>query len=436
MSKLRKTDIEANDSSRTIATEAGDHHADVHARRSGSASVLVHNERGEVHVERRISGSDLSIAVKSRLSASSLPSIFPLPDGPSGSPVLGVNDAIKRSSGGSGSTGAYREHLYTIDALADKFKTGIDLKDAAKSKGLTSERAAALLEELGPNVLTPPPRLPLWMLFLLQFTNLFMVLLQVTALLCIILFIVDTSVWDNLYLGVLLYIAVIITCYETYSQEAKSDSLMEQFRAMVPEQASAIRDGQLKPMAVSDLVLGDIIRLKAGDKVPADCRVISASSMKVDQSMITGEAEPIDVEVNAADTNALEARNLIFNGSLVVDGSCYACVIKTGDGTLIGTMVELTGDVGKASSTLKTDIERFVKIVTLFALCQAALIFIVGLSRGYNPLTVFIYGFVVIMIGNVPQGLPTTVTASLFLVAERMGKQNVFVKKLDIIETL
>lgn len=152
--------------------------------------------------------------------------------------------------------------------------------------------------------------------------------------------------------------------------------------------------------------------------------------------MITGEAEPIDVQVTAADPNALEAKNIIFNGSLVVDGGCYAVVIRTGDATLIGTMVELTGDVNKAASTLKADIEYFVKVVTLFALLQAALIFIVGLSRGYDPLTVFIYGFVVIMIGNVPQGLPSTTAASLFLVAERMGKQNVFVKKLDIIETL
>jgi sodium/potassium-transporting ATPase subunit alpha len=152
--------------------------------------------------------------------------------------------------------------------------------------------------------------------------------------------------------------------------------------------------------------------------------------------MITGEAEPVDNQVIAADPNALEAKNLIFNGSLVVDGGCYAMVVKTGDHTLMGGMVGMTGDVGKAASTLKADIDYFVKIVTVFALFQAATIFIVGLSRGYDPMQVFIYGFVIIMVGNVPQGLPTTVTACLFLIAERMGKQNVFVKKLDIIETL
>ena len=110
--------------------------------------------------------------------------------------------------------------------------------------------------------------------------------------------------------------------------------------------------------------------------------------------------------------------------------------IRTGDATLIGGMVELTGDVGKAESTLKADITYFVKILTIFALFQAAIVFIVGCSRGISPVNVFVNGFIVIMIGNVPQGLPSTVTACLFIIADRMGKQNVFVKKLDIIETL
>lgn len=460
MSKpVKDSDLESGEKKRdvddvSVTTTPSHHHhlrapssthlptGEILARRSGSASVLLRNEKGDLVVERK--NSDIRIALKTRLSQSSLPSILPIlptssadihKDVATEEPLIDATDALERT-GGTSTSGAYKEHLYPLEVLAEKFSVHIDHRDVSKSQGLTSKKAESLLQEYGPNVLTPPPRLPLWALFLLQFTNLLMVLLQVTALLCIILFIVNPTLWDNLYLGVLLYIVVFITCYETFSQEAKSDSLMEQFRAMVPQQTSVIRDGQLKNFPVSDLVLGDIIRLKSGDKVPADCRVLSVSSMKVDQSMITGEAEPVDIEVDAADTNALEARNLLFNGSLVVDGSCYAVVIKTGDATLIGTMVELTGDVGKSASTLKSDIEHFVKIVTLFALFQAALIFIVGLSRGYDPLMVFIYGFVVIMIGNVPQGLPTTVTASLFLVAERMSKQNVFVKKLDIIETL
>ncbi len=149
------------------------------------------------------------------------------------------------------------------------------------TNGLTAAVAAELLAELGPNVLTPPPRVPHWVLFLIQFTNLLMVLLIITALLCIILYLVDTSNPVNLYLGVFLLIVVVFTCYETYSQEAKSDSLMEKFRAMVPEKAAVIRDGVMRQLSATDIVIGDLLRLKSGDKVPADCRVIYNQSMKV-----------------------------------------------------------------------------------------------------------------------------------------------------------
>jgi sodium/potassium-transporting ATPase subunit alpha len=406
--------------------------ANINARRSGSASIITRNERGEIVLERKT--TDLTIAIKRRITASSLPSIIPVSES-TAKPLINAEDALERT-GGKGAAGAYSEHMYPIEVLAEKFSTHIDHHNIANSKGLTSDAAKKQLENYGPNMLTPPPKVPLWLLFLLQFTNLLMVLLMTTALLCIILFLVDTSTWPNLYIGVLLFVVVFITCYETFSQEAKSDSLMEQFRALVPEAASVLRDGILKPVETSELVIGDIIRLKSGDKVPADCRIIQNESMKVDQSMITGESEPVDTGVNAHDPNALEARNIIFNGSLVVDGGCLAVVIRTGDATLIGTMVELTGDVGKSTSTLKADIDFFVKLLTIFALIQAALIFIVGIARGLDPIDVFIQGFITIMIGNVPQGLPTTVTACLYIVAEGMTKQNVLVKKLDIIETL
>eukprot|EP01042_Synura_sphagnicola_P035141 gene35141-45030_t len=137
---------------------------EIHARRSGSASVLLRNEKGELVVERK--NSDIRNALKSRMSASSLPNILPLPEAPAAAPVIDATDVLERT-GGTSSTGPYKEHLYTVEVLAEKFSTHIDLKDPSKSKGLTSEKAAALMKEYGPNVLTPPPRLPLWMLFLL-----------------------------------------------------------------------------------------------------------------------------------------------------------------------------------------------------------------------------------------------------------------------------
>jgi magnesium-transporting ATPase (P-type) len=246
--------------------------ATINARRSGSATVLVPNERGEVTVERK--GTDITIALRKRLSASSIPSIIPVAAPETTMPFQNANEALEKIGG----KGAYAEHMYSLEILGEKFSTNIDCDNPSKSLGLSTQEAEELLAKHGPNVLTPPPKLPLWLLFLLQFTSALMVILEITATLCIILYIVNPSEPQNLYLGVLLFIVIIITCYETYSQEAKSDSLMEQFRAMVP---SVIRDGSLKPVNTSDLVIGDIIRVKSGDKVPADCRVILAESMKV-----------------------------------------------------------------------------------------------------------------------------------------------------------
>jgi len=354
---------------------------------------------------------------------------------PETAPIMNAEDALERK-GGKGAAGAFKEHMYPLDVLAEKYETHIDVEDPNKSQGLGSQKAAELLERYGPNVLTPPPSIPKWLLFLLQFTNLLMVLLEITAGATFIVWLVDRSTWPNLYIAVLLTVVIVLTCYEMFSQESKGDALTEKFRALVPEQASVVRDGVLKPLPAAEIVVGDLLRLKLGDKIPADCRVISNSGMKADQSMITGEADPVEILVHAADPNALEARNIVFNGSLVVDGGCLAVAIRTGDDTLIGAMVGLTADTGKTKGTLAADIDYFVKILAVFALVQAAVVFAVGIARGLAPVDVFINGFITIMIGNVPQGLPTTVTACLAIVAERMGRQNVFVKKLDVIETL
>jgi magnesium-transporting ATPase (P-type) len=177
----------------------------------------------------------------------------------------------------------------------------------------------------------------------------------------------------------------------------------------------------------------------------------------------------------------LDAKNLVFNGALVVDGGSIAVVIRTGkhhaplaspisyeptthlarsltahspytahisnappqtahstagDATLIGQMMTLSRGATVSKSTLKADLEFFVKFLTVFALIQGIAVFAVGCARGLPPIEVFVSGFVIIMVGNIPQGLPSTVTVCLTIIAQRMGSQNVFLKKLDILETL
>lgn len=196
------------------------------ARSSGSQTNLVMRPDGHIQIERRTSSpGDLVIAARKRVSQTTMPSVLDLiPTATpmdSYEPMLGAENVLERT-GGKGASGAFTEHMFQLDVLASKLSTHIDYDDVNSSRGLSSGKAAEFLALYGPNVLTPPPKIPHWLLFLLQFTNLLMVLLQVTGLACIIIYIVNTSAPVNLYIGVLLYFVVIATCYETFHQESQS----------------------------------------------------------------------------------------------------------------------------------------------------------------------------------------------------------------------
>jgi magnesium-transporting ATPase (P-type) len=329
----------------------------------------------------------IGVAIQRRASGSVLPTL-------ASEPRKLTKDQLAQKLEAQPETMKYTEHQFDLPRLSEFFKTQIDFSSPKLSRGLTAPQAQEMLAQFGPNMLTPPARIPLWLLFLFQFLNFFMLLLIAAGIISIIAYLISPSDPTNLYLGILLLVVVFVTCYETFSQEAKSDELMAKFRALVPERAAIIRDGVTLLIPAEDIVVGDLIVLKSGDKIPADCRIIHAESMKVDQSMVTGEAEPVDVSVRCKDANPLEAKNLVFNGSLVVDGSALGIVIRTGDETLIGSMVELTGDTDKAVSTLKADVEKFVILLTKFSLLQAIIIFVVGVARGIPPLEAFIQGFI------------------------------------------
>ena len=195
-------------------------------RSSGSQTNLVFRPDGCIQIERRSSNAgDIVIAARKRVSQTTLPSVLDLiPTAvpmQSYEPMLGAENVLERT-GGKGAGGAFTEHMFQLDVLASKYSTHISVTDPNSSRGLTAEKAEEYLKLYGPNVLTPPPKIPHWLLFLLQFTNLLMVLLQVTGLACIIIYIVNQSAPVNLYIGVLLYFVVIATCCETFHQESQS----------------------------------------------------------------------------------------------------------------------------------------------------------------------------------------------------------------------
>ncbi|KAI0565143.1 Na+-ATPase [Gracilaria domingensis] len=320
------------------------------------------------------------------------------------------------------------EHKVTVQELSTKLQTDPE-------KGLTENEAKVRLERDGPNQLSPPKVTPWYIKLLSQFVNFFAILLQVASILCFVGYGLDNEAVDNLYLGIVLYVVVIITAVFTFFQEFKSEKTMEKFKNFLPPKSVARRSGKVVEIDASTLVVGDVIEVKLGDKIPADIRLVSNQKLKVDNSPLTGESEPIGRTVDCTDDNPLETKNLAFFGTLAVDGTCTGIVVNTGDDTVFGRIAGLAAGSVSEVTTLQIDIHHFVIIISSVAIFLGVLFFVIGLIKGTPVITnvVFCIG---IIVANVPEGLLATVTVSLTLSAKRMAKKQVLVKKLEAVETL
>ncbi|KAK1167893.1 sodium/potassium-transporting ATPase subunit alpha-1-like [Acipenser oxyrinchus oxyrinchus] len=325
------------------------------------------------------------------------------------------------------------DHKLTLDELHQKY--GTDL-----SRGLTVARAAEILLRDGPNCLTPPPTTPEWVKFCKQMFGGFCMLLWIGAILCFFAYgiqaaVDDEPVADNLYLGIVLAAVVIITGCFSYYQEAKSSKIMESFKNMVPQQALVIRDGEKNSINAEEVVVGDLVEVKGGDRIPADLRIISANGCKVDNSSLTGESEPQTRTPEFSNENPLETKNIAFYSTSCVEGTACGIVIKTGDHTVMGRIATLASGLEVGQTPLSIEIEHFIHIITGVAVFLGVSFFILSLILGYSWLEAIVF-LIGIIVANVPEGLLATVTVCLTLTAKRMAHKNCLVKNLEAVETL
>ncbi|XP_058885082.1 sodium/potassium-transporting ATPase subunit alpha-1-like [Acipenser ruthenus] len=325
------------------------------------------------------------------------------------------------------------DHKLTLEELHQKY--GTDL-----SRGLTVARAAEILLRDGPNCLTPPPTTPEWVKFCKQMFGGFCMLLWIGAVLCFFAYGIQAAVdeepvTDNLYLGIVLAAVVFITGCFSYYQEAKSSKIMESFKNMVPQQALVIRDGEKNSINAEEVVVGDLVEVKGGDRIPADLRIISSNGCKVDNSSLTGESEPQTRTPDFTNENPLETRNIAFYSTSCVEGTACGIVINTGDHTVMGRIATLASGLEVGQTPLSIEIEHFIHIITGVAVFLGVSFFILSLILGYSWLeaVVFLIG---IIVANVPEGLLATVTVCLTLTAKRMARKNCLVKNLEAVETL
>lgn len=210
---------------------------------------------------------------------------------------------------------------------------------------------------------------------------------------------------------------------------------MDSFKNLVPQYATVIREGEINTISAENLVVGDIVDVKFGDRVPADIRILEARSLKVDNSSLTGESEPQIRTTEFTHDNPLETRNLAFFSTNVVEGTCRGVVIATGDETVMGRIANLTAGLDEIQSPISKEIQHFIRIITIFAVTLGAIFFVIALMLGYDFLDAAIF-LIGIIVANVPEGLLATVTVCLTLTAKRMANRNCLVKNLEAVETL
>lgn len=318
---------------------------------------------------------------------------------------------------------------WTEERLFHHFKTD-------PAKGLTSMQVKESLHAHGPNRMRPRRPTPAWAKYLGQFANFFSILLVVASLLCFVSYAIEQGDdHANLYLGYVLLGVVVVTATFAYFQESRSERIMEGFKRLVPARCHVVRDGVDYVVDAHEVVPGDVVELADGDRVPADVRIISANDLMVDNSSLTGEAEPVERVPEEAGGGYMEARNLCFATTMVTAGVGRGVVIATGDNTVMGHIASSTLDTKPLASPLAVEIAEFVRETAALAIAMGVVFFLLSLAIGEGIIHTVVFALGAI-VANVPEGLMPAVTVSLALAAKRMHAKSVLVKNLDSVETL
>lgn len=299
-----------------------------------------------------------------------------------------------------------------------------------QESGLTSEQVARRFTIYGPNQLAEAPRTTIWQMLWEQFNNFVVILLIVAS-------IISAVLGDYVEAAAIMAI-VILNAVLGIIQEKRAEEALAALKRLAAPDAQVMRDGHRLPVPARELVPGDIVFLEAGNYIPADVRLLEAVNLRVEEASLTGESLP--VQKNAAtvlDHNVPlgDRMNTAFMGTLVSYGRGRGVVTSTGMRTQLGLIAQMLQSVEEEQTPLQRRLDQLGKTLGWAALAICALVFLVGWTRGYNPLDMFIIA-VSLAIAAVPEGLPAVVTISLALGMREMIHRHALIRRLSSVETL
>ncbi|MFA5860594.1 MAG: HAD-IC family P-type ATPase [Candidatus Thermoplasmatota archaeon] len=294
------------------------------------------------------------------------------------------------------------------------------------TSGLTSAEAQERLARIGPNALPEAKRDTFPKRVLRQFKN---------PLIYILLFglVFETAVWlrdeargfplEGIAIGLLLAVNALLGAI----QDQRSDTAMARLTQLAAPRAWVVRDGKPKQVSTRDIVPEDVVRLEAGDRVPADARLLHAGSLALDESILTGESLAIEKTSDAE----------LLAGTLVTRGKAYARVTRTGRDSALGRLASLLGTIERTKTPLETRIDKLAHVLAQVILGFALVLALVGVwLEGTERLADIVIFAVALAVAIVPEELPAVLTLTLALGVERMARRNAIVRRLSAVEAL
>ncbi|MCC2251919.1 calcium-translocating P-type ATPase, SERCA-type [Virgibacillus sp. AGTR] len=300
----------------------------------------------------------------------------------------------------------------------------------AANRGLNEKQVEKRRKQYGANELEAQRKTSKWLIFLKQFQD-FMVLVLLAATLV-------AGLLGEYIDAIAIMIIVLVNGCIGYFQEQKAEKSLEKLKELSAPMANVLRNQKWSKIPSKQVVVGDVVRVASGDRIPADIRIVQSSSLETEESALTGESLPVMKHATAIRKDKLDAQdqvNMGFMGTLVTRGSGVGIVVGTGMDTVMGQIASLMVNTKKVMTPLERKLSELGKILIIVALFLTALVVVLGVMQGHPVYSMFLAG-VSLAVAAIPEGLPAIVTVALSLGVQRMIRKKAIVRKLSAVETL
>jgi len=306
----------------------------------------------------------------------------------------------------------------------------LETLQSAVESGLTADQAGRRLQQYGQNELTEQAGRTPWQILWEQFTSTMALILSAAA--------VVSGLVGSFKDAATIFAIVILFALLGFAQDFRAERAIAALKRMAVPLVRVRRDMTVQELPSLQLVPGDIVLLEAGSVVPADCRLLEAHGLRVQEALLTGESEAVEKHTDQIASKELplgDRRNLLFMGTLVSAGRAVALVVTTGMQTELGSIATMLQQVGQEWTPLQKRLDRLGKVLAVVSVVVAGLIFGVGMLRG-EALKEMLLLAVSVAVAAIPEGLPAVVTITLALGAQRMLKRHALIRRLPAVETL